>query len=122
MPSFLLTVTPGHLDFVTGVVPELDRRGKKKEADELFDRAWDAYQKVLADYPNGPSASHALAALAGHCQRKLDDGLKHAKAAVAADPGSPQAGMIVLAYRMPDASAEDLMDHSCRVARSHRAD
>lgn len=34
--------------------------------------------------------------------------------AVAADPDDPRAGMIVLAYRMPEASAEELMDHACR--------
>jgi tetratricopeptide (TPR) repeat protein len=85
----VLAVTPGHLELVTGVVPELDRHGRKKEADELFDLAWGAYQKILTDYPNSPSARHALATLAGHCQRKLDDGLKYAKAAVASDPGSP---------------------------------
>jgi CDP-diacylglycerol pyrophosphatase len=28
--------------------------------------------------------------------------------------------MIVLAYRMPEASAEALMDHTCRAARSGR--
>ncbi|QJW94469.1 tetratricopeptide repeat protein [Frigoriglobus tundricola] len=85
----VLTVTPGHLDFVTGMVPELDRRGKKKDADELFDRAWAAYRTLLADYPDSPSARHALAVLAGHCRRNLDDGLKYAKAAVAADPLAP---------------------------------
>ncbi len=85
----LLAVTPGHLDFVNGIVPELDRRGKKKEADELFNRAWSAYQKMLADYPDSPAARYGLASLAGHGQRKLDDGVKYAKAAVASDPGSP---------------------------------
>ncbi|WP_342109208.1 CDP-diacylglycerol diphosphatase [Methylobacterium sp. SI9] len=42
-------------------------------------------------------------------------------AAVAADPDDPASGMIVLAYRMPEASAEELMDHECRVARPGRA-
>ena len=48
-----------------------------------------AYQKVLTDYPNSPAARYALAALAGHCRRKLEDGLKYARAAVAADSDSP---------------------------------
>jgi CDP-diacylglycerol pyrophosphatase len=42
-------------------------------------------------------------------------------AAVAADPDDPRSDMIVLAYRMPEASAEELMDHSCRAARRGRA-
>ncbi|MCJ2072534.1 CDP-diacylglycerol diphosphatase [Methylobacterium sp. J-030] len=41
-------------------------------------------------------------------------------AAVSADPDDPGAGMILLAYRMPEASAEELMDHSCRAARPGR--
>ena len=71
------------------MVPELNRLGHKKEADELFKLAWGAYQKMLADYPDSPAARHALASLSGHCRRNLDDGLKYAKAAVASDPGSP---------------------------------
>ncbi len=86
----VLAVTPGHLDFATGIVPDLDRRDRTKDADELFGRAWSAYEKMLKDYPDSPAARHALAVLSGQCNRNLDDGLKHAKAAVAADGGSPQ--------------------------------
>jgi tetratricopeptide (TPR) repeat protein len=84
----VLKVTPGHIDLVTGIVPDLEKRGRKKEADELFKLAWDAYRKMLADYPNSAAARHALARLAGRCGRELEKGLGHAKAAVAADPGS----------------------------------
>jgi CDP-diacylglycerol pyrophosphatase len=58
----------------------------------------------------------ALARVPGW-QGKLHDA---SFAAVSADPDNPGAGMIVLAYRMPEASAEDLMDHSCRTARPGR--
>jgi tetratricopeptide (TPR) repeat protein len=84
----VLAVTPGQLELVTGIVPDLDRRGRKKDADEIFNLAWGAYEKVLKDYPESAAARHALAQLAGHCSRKLDDGLKYAKAAVASDAGS----------------------------------
>jgi tetratricopeptide (TPR) repeat protein len=84
----VLAVTPGHLDLVTGMVPELDRLGHKKEADLLFKLAWDAYQKMLTDYPDSPAARFALASLSGRCRRNLDDGLKYAKSAVASDPAS----------------------------------
>lgn len=86
----VLTIAPGHLELVCGMVPELDKRNRKKEADELFKLGCEAYQKMLVDYPNSPAARHALAQLSAHSQRKLDDGLKYAKAAVAFDPGSPQ--------------------------------
>ena len=42
-------------------------------------------------------------------------------AAVEADPGDPRGGMILLAYREPEASAEYLMDHSCRMAKHDRS-
>jgi CDP-diacylglycerol pyrophosphatase len=74
--------------------------------------------QVPADRVVGFNPFAALARVPGW-QGKLHD---VSFAAVAADPENPQAGMIVLAYRMPEASAEDLMDHSCRAARSHRAD
>jgi tetratricopeptide (TPR) repeat protein len=85
----VLAVTPGHLELLNGIVPDLDRRGHKKEADELFNSAWTAYEKVLKDYPESAWARAALAQLAGHCNRKLDDGLKYAKAAVSSDGSSP---------------------------------
>ncbi|MGU3660023.1 MULTISPECIES: CDP-diacylglycerol diphosphatase [unclassified Methylobacterium] len=37
-------------------------------------------------------------------------------AALATPPGDPESGYILLAYRAPSASAEDVMDHSCRLA------
>lgn len=36
-------------------------------------------------------------------------------AAVATQPGDPEPGYILLAYRAPSASAEDVLDHSCAV-------
>jgi tetratricopeptide (TPR) repeat protein len=84
----VLAVMPGHLEFVTGIVPDLDRRGRKKEANELFDLAWTAYEKVVKDNPESAASHNALAQLAGHCNRNLDDGLKHAKVSVASDGGS----------------------------------
>jgi len=41
-------------------------------------------------------------------------------AAVEAVPEDPRGGMILLAYREPEASAEYLMDHSCRMAKADR--
>ena len=82
----VLKVTPGHVEMVNGMVTELETRGRKKEADELFNAAWSAYQKMLADYPDSPAARGALAALAAYCRRELDKGLAYAKEASATDP------------------------------------
>jgi tetratricopeptide (TPR) repeat protein len=83
-----LKVTPGHQELVSGMVPELDRLGRKKEADELFALAWSAYTKMLADYPESPTARGALANLGANCRRELDKALAYGKEAVAADPAS----------------------------------
>jgi tetratricopeptide (TPR) repeat protein len=83
-----LAVTPGHIDLVSGMVPKLEKLGKKAEADELFGVAWKAYQKVLADFPDSPAARNALAALSANCRRDLDKGLAYAREAVKAEPAS----------------------------------
>ena len=84
----VLRVTPGHVEMVTGMVPELEKAGRKKDADELFAAAWGAYQKMLADHPDSPAARGALAALAAHTRRESDAGLKLAREALKADPQS----------------------------------
>jgi tetratricopeptide (TPR) repeat protein len=85
-----LAITPGHIDLVSAMVPELDRKGKKKLADELFQTVWSTYQKLLMDFPDSPFARNALALLSANCQRELDEGLKYAEAAVKADEHSVQ--------------------------------
>jgi tetratricopeptide (TPR) repeat protein len=84
----LQKVTPGHSEFVSGMVPDLDKRGRTKDADELFAAAWAAYEKVLAEYPDSAWARNSLAGIGANCRRKLDESLTHATAAVAADPTS----------------------------------
>lgn len=42
-------------------------------------------------------------------------------AALATPPGDPEPGFILLAYRAPGASAEDVMDHTCAAAASGRS-
>ena len=84
----ILAITPGHLDLVSGMVPQLEKLGKKAEADELFGIAWKAYEKLLLDFPDSSSAKHALAALSANCRRELVKGLAFAQEAVKADPAS----------------------------------
>ncbi|MCJ2126902.1 CDP-diacylglycerol diphosphatase [Methylobacterium sp. J-077] len=72
--------------------------------------------RVPADEVGRFNPFEALARVPGW-QAKLHDA---SFAAVAASSDDPRGGMIVLAYRAPDASAEDLMDHSCRVIRNPR--
>lgn len=83
-----LAMTPGQIDLITGMVRELDRTGHRAAADELFALGWKAQQKLLAEFPESPSAQNALGVLAANCRRELDRGLEAAQAAVKADPAS----------------------------------
>lgn len=81
-----LAVLPSNLDVPNGLVPELDKLGRKPDADALFRQVWDAYGKVMADYPASGWARYSAAWLAAGCRRELDAALVHAKKAVELDP------------------------------------
>ncbi|HEX4612644.1 MAG TPA: tetratricopeptide repeat protein [Urbifossiella sp.] len=83
-----LDVTPGAVDLAVGMVPDLEKLGRKAEADELFGRVWAAHRKVLTDYPASPFSRNALATLGAGCRRELDAALTYAAEAVQTDPKS----------------------------------
>ncbi len=84
----VLAITPGHVTLVSGMVPALEKLGKKTEANELFGTVWKAYEAMLASYPDSPAARNSLALLAANCQRDLEAGLRYATEAVKAFPES----------------------------------
>ncbi len=82
----VLTVMPGHVEFLVTIVPEFERDGKKDEAESLFRSVWAAYRKVIADYPESAWAYSSAAFAAAGCQRELDTALTYAKKAIALEP------------------------------------
>ena len=82
----VLTVMPGHVEFLITIVPEFERDGRKDEAESLFRSVWAAYRKVIADYPESAWAYSSAAFAAAGCQRELDTALTYAKKAVALEP------------------------------------
>jgi tetratricopeptide (TPR) repeat protein len=80
------TIMPGNTDLALGVIPSLDKQGKKKEADELFRIVWTAYGSILKDNPESAWARSQAAWLAAGCQRELDQAMEFAKKAVELEP------------------------------------
>jgi len=81
-----LTASPGNVELSIGLVPELERRGRKKEAAALFDRSVGAYEKLCRDYPRCAWAHNSAAWMSACCRRNLDKALEHAKQAVELAP------------------------------------
>ncbi len=81
-----LTHSPGFVELPIALVPELERRGHKKEATDLFNRCNEIYQKVCGKYPRCAWAHNSAGWLSACCRRNLDAGLRHAEKAVELAP------------------------------------
>jgi tetratricopeptide (TPR) repeat protein len=81
-----LALRPFAPEVAIALVPELQKRGHKKEAEAVFGRVWSAYEGLLKDYPNSAWAHNALAWLAARCRRNLDAALRHSQKAVQLEP------------------------------------
>jgi tetratricopeptide (TPR) repeat protein len=77
---------PADVDLPVGVVPELEKRGRKKEADELYAACLAEYEKLCRDYPRSAWAHNSAAWLAACCRRDLDRAREHALRAVELAP------------------------------------
>ena len=118
-----LAVLPGNVDVAIGFVPDLDRAGKKKEADEIYGKVETALSRALKDYGSSPDLRNSIAWTMVNCNRDLDDALKHAQKAVEQAPRT--AGYIdTLAevyFRKKDrVKALELMEQSPRWSRRTR--
>jgi tetratricopeptide (TPR) repeat protein len=78
--------SPGYADLPIALVPELERRGHKKEATDLFNRCYGSYEKVCRTYPRCAWAHNSAAWMAVCCRRNLDAALEHAQKAVELAP------------------------------------
>ncbi|MFO0927910.1 MAG: hypothetical protein U0736_12860 [Gemmataceae bacterium] len=74
---------PGNVDLALTLVPELERAGRKKEADELFRAVQSAYAEVMRAFPRSAWALNQSAWLSAVCRRDLEQGLTLARKAVA---------------------------------------
>ncbi|MBM4030513.1 MAG: hypothetical protein FJ291_01860 [Planctomycetes bacterium] len=83
-----LDVLPACWDLALALVPELEKAGRVKEADELFGRVYDALDKACQFCPHSAATHNSLAWLAARCRRRLDAALEHARRAVELEPNS----------------------------------
>jgi tetratricopeptide (TPR) repeat protein len=81
-----LLASPDNLDLPIALVPELEKRGQKKDADKLYERCHAAYARLCHQYPRCAWAHNSLAWLAACCRRDLDEALQHARTALELSP------------------------------------
>ena len=77
---------PGDIDGPIHFVPDLEKHGRKKEADEVFGQVFRHYDQVCRAYPKSAQHHNSLAWLAVCCRRQLDAALEHARKAVELAP------------------------------------
>jgi tetratricopeptide (TPR) repeat protein len=68
------------------LVPQLEKRGRKADADKLYEAESRVLLQAAADYPRGAQIHNNLAWLAVRCRRQLDLALEHARKAVELAP------------------------------------
>ncbi len=81
-----LLASPGYVDLPIALVPELERRGHKKEAADLFNRCYGTYEQICRAYPRCASVHNSAAWMSACCRRNLDAALQHAQKAVELAP------------------------------------
>jgi tetratricopeptide (TPR) repeat protein len=81
-----LDLDPGNIGLCIDVTTELVKRGRKKEADELFARVYAVWDGVCKEWPKSAWAHNNAARLAARCRRDLDAALDHARKGVEYEP------------------------------------
>jgi tetratricopeptide (TPR) repeat protein len=87
--SAALAGWPGNLDVAIGLVPVLEKAGRKKDADAVYRSALATQEALLKAHPDSPLIHNQLAWLAACCRRDLEKAHEWAKKAVAAAPKTP---------------------------------
>ena len=82
-------ILPGDITLAIDVVPELERRGNKARADELYNEAMRSQEAALAKYPDSANHHNNAAWLAVNCERDAEKALAHARKAVELQSKNP---------------------------------
>jgi tetratricopeptide (TPR) repeat protein len=84
--KFVLDMDPGNIELAIDLVPELTKRGRKKEVDELFARIHAVLDAACKEFPQSGWLHNNTAWLAVRCRRDLDAALAHARKAAELNP------------------------------------
>ena len=79
---------PDEASFPIELVPAWEKAGRKKEANELFERCLAVQEKLCDAYPNCALGHNSAAWISVCCRRKLDKAEEHALKAVALVPAN----------------------------------
>ncbi|MDB5292324.1 MAG: hypothetical protein JWL69_3565, partial [Phycisphaerales bacterium] len=77
---------PDEIIVAIDLVPDLEKRGYREEADALYSRTLARQQALCDRFPDSANHHNQLAWLAAECRRDLDKALEHAKRAVELEP------------------------------------
>src|SRR5262249_46204765 len=81
-----LSILPGNVELAIGFVPDLDRSGRKKEADEIYSQVKSALLAPIQEYGSSAELRNSVAWTQVNCNRDLDEAQKHAEKAVELAP------------------------------------
>jgi len=76
-----VTVLPGNLSLPIQLVSDLEKKGRKDEADTLFKQTFALHVKLSEDFPKSATLHNSVAWLAVGCRRNLDEALTHSRKA-----------------------------------------
>jgi tetratricopeptide (TPR) repeat protein len=81
-----MDMLPGDVNLPILLMPVMEKLGHKKDADDLFAKAWTVQGGLCKEYPKSAWGHNNTAWLGVRCRRNLDEALKHAKQAVELAP------------------------------------
>lgn len=84
--KFCLDTYPADADSQIAIVRELDKAGKKKEAETVYHQAFDRFDSIRKQFPESGQTNNLVAWMTACVKRDLDHGLTCAKKAVELEP------------------------------------
>jgi tetratricopeptide (TPR) repeat protein len=84
--DYCMNFLPGDADLTLRLTTELDKRGERKLAEQVFTRSLDVHRESCRKYAKSAGRHNNLAWLCARCRRHLDEALEHARQAVELAP------------------------------------